>query len=429
MRIRGVVLLAAVLSLSQGTDAVALITPSAVTVDSRAPALKTDGDGWKTAVAVTNVTTDDVKVNVVDVKPAEVDGACDVNVDGKAPAPVTLQAATKSEISISWTAGCHADATGVVFHVQPQVTPVQDAIRIAASKKPADEVDWTVLVAFPVGWFVGLLGLWAAAVISPLAVGLKTPLTYLQTTWSFKDSWASNVTVLGGVLTGVIGSSGPVKAILGEDADTALARATVGVAIAVALVALAAVLLQTTKRDDHFTVGGLVVAGATVVGAAIGELLVVWDTGTQLTLGDVEDWLWIGVILILALLACYSVRNLRATIRAGLTAPKPAMPASAVVAAALVSGARRGTRDVETLLAAIDAAFAAQEEREEVAAETAKVAQEAEKHAGRGVTAEPPTEEEPVAEEVPVAESAPPAETLHPTLPVVRSLSASAAML
>jgi hypothetical protein len=83
----------------------------------------------------------------------------------------------------------------------------------------------------------------------------------------------------------------------------AIARATVGAAIAAAIVGLGAVVLQVTKRARSFTVYGLVLAGAITVGGAFGELDIVWKTGDKLDLDGLEDLLTVPFCLAAALLA------------------------------------------------------------------------------------------------------------------------------
>ena len=120
---------------------------------------------------------------------------------------------------------------------------------------------------------------------------IDTPLEYLGGTWSFKDSWVSNVTVAAGLLTGLFGSTEVVNAILGDETDSAVALATVGAAIAVALIASAPLILEATKvkvaakveaeavpkgkvgpGKDYFSLGGLVAATVVALAAAFGEL-------------------------------------------------------------------------------------------------------------------------------------------------------------
>jgi hypothetical protein len=50
-----------------------------------------------------------------------------------------------------------------------------------------------------------------------------TTLPHLPTTWSFKESWASNVTAGVAVMSSVVGSTDVVKTFLGEGAEAVTA--------------------------------------------------------------------------------------------------------------------------------------------------------------------------------------------------------------
>ena len=107
----------------------------------------------------------------------------------------------------------------------------------------------------------------------------STELQYLDAGWSFKDSWVTNVTDAGGVLTGIFGSSDTVTAILGEDAESAVALATVGAAVAIAFVSAGPIVLTATKKKGKLLVWGFLAAAAVTLTGAGGELWIVYRSG------------------------------------------------------------------------------------------------------------------------------------------------------
>jgi hypothetical protein len=181
--------------------------------------------------------------------------------------------------------------------------------------------DWSALDSFfwAFAAFVFVAGLYAYALArgtltsitrrtstDPPRSSPRAPLVYLDTAWSFSDSWVSNITVIGGLLTGIIGSTSVVKT-LGDQAEGSRALATVGAAVAVAFIAAGPIVLLSTKRGGYFSVGGLLLASSIVLAGAAGELYVVADAATRLTLGGFEGWLpWVllGTAFGLLLLLC-----------------------------------------------------------------------------------------------------------------------------
>jgi hypothetical protein len=331
------------------------VTPAAVTVDDPNPELQTNGDGWKVTVGVTNVTDDPVTLEVRSTQP-QAGATCKV-MFGKNPS-ARLDPATHADVDVTYPAGCDVGDSGVAFTLTPDVQPApKNPIDITATAKEQTNVNWGVLWWFLYGMAgAAVLLFFACFFIPDVQVRPWTRLDRLPATWSFSDSWVSTITVLGGVLTSVVGSSDTVKAILGDDADTALARATVGAAIAAAIIALGAVVLQVFKWKGSFNVLGLFLAGAIVVGAAFGELYVVWKTAEKLALDGLEKDLEIPFLIVTVLLAVYAMRNLRSTIAAGLTEPEAAVSDTAIVASALVGALERDVHDPKDLLDAVKAA-------------------------------------------------------------------------
>jgi hypothetical protein len=358
-----VLLLMAMICLPSAASAASLV------LDDPEPALKQDGDAWKIAVGLTNIGDAPVSVTPVSTKPAVTsDDGCAVSLKDAKPIPP----AQHTDIEVRYGAGCEVPDSGVAFQLQSDALPKPFSL-IAAPKEDGD-AEWIALVSFPIAWVLGTLLLWAAVKFKTLKIKGGTvvdpgkALTYLPATWKFGDSWATNITLLAGVLTSVVGTSGVVKAILGEDADSAIALATVGAAIAGVIIGLGAVVLQSVKTvdQDHgvdaYTGWGLVTAGGVTLAGAYGQLWVTYRMGSKLTLGGVQDWLWIPMGLAGVLLAVYACRNVRTTIRAGATPPDPpaAPDVSALLEALLKHLKLRDDTSEEEVMKAVATELAAQ---------------------------------------------------------------------
>lgn len=143
--------------------------------------------------------------------------------------------------------------------------------------------EWSALVAFPIALVV--LALVALAYFVRLSSRDK-PLEYLESAWSFKESWASNVTVATGLLAGIFGSSEVVTALVGENGKSSVALATVGAAAAAAFVAAGPLIVLSSKTNDDFlTVGGLLAASVATLAGGFGEIWVLFRAGERLDLG------------------------------------------------------------------------------------------------------------------------------------------------
>jgi hypothetical protein len=234
-----------------------------------------------------------------------------------------------------------------------------------APKPETNEPAWSNLWVFP----IALAALLAFAAVFFLVwrtdrSPVNQPLKYLESTWSFKDSWVSNVTVAGGLLTGIFGSTDVVTAFLGPDAKSSVALATVGAATAAAFIAAGPIVVQATKSKvgDFFTVGGLLAASAVTLSGASGEIWVVYRSGQELDLGGWEDRIWIAALAAGALLALYAYRTLLATLAHGLQPPPPTPPSDTIVAATMLVEALKvhpniDANAVDTAMAAVAAAY------------------------------------------------------------------------
>ncbi|RKQ90979.1 hypothetical protein C8N24_0795 [Solirubrobacter pauli] len=206
-------------------------------------------------------------------------------------------------------------------------------------------------------WFAKAFG---TALVLVIALGVycwRAPwvqLKGLPDTWKFGDSLVTNVTLLGGTLTAVVGSADVVKAFLGPDADGSVALITVGAAVAAAIIALGAVVLFTFRWGGNFTLFGLLLAAAVTLAGAGGELWIISHSASELTLGGWEGRIEPITWVLAGLLVAYAVRSLRETIDQGLTEAPPAKLSAEIVAAAVLTAhVSDKPADARQLLAAI----------------------------------------------------------------------------
>jgi len=303
----------------EGRAAAALLA-----VDDASPALtRTDDGGWKGPVGLTNLSDGAVTLSAAAVD----DASCSIELSRAA-----IGAAQSSEPTLTVPAACQPDGGSIDVVITATGATTAEVPLVAELAKADQEPAWGELVVFP----------FALLVFIPLALiafrGRKptTPLSYLESSYSFKESWISNITVLAGLLTGVFGSADVVKAFLGEDADRSIALATVGSAVALILVGTGPIVLTAAKQEQHdagtgefkqvFTVGGLVLATTVAVAGAFGQLWIGWKSGQALELGGAEDVIVAGFLVAVGLLIWYTIATLRATSKAGTTPPPPSKP-------------------------------------------------------------------------------------------------------
>jgi hypothetical protein len=318
---------------------------SPLTIDSRSPSLEeSDGGTRKVSLGFTNLTDAEITLSA---KPVEVDQGCNLTLDKP-----TLPGSEHTAVAVAVPAGCEVDDDGINLKVDAAAAgaAAPTTFDVTAAPKPEAKPDWDALKAF----VVALIALTIAAVVM-FALWqredrerrkLTQPLEHLKDTWSFKDSWVSNVTVVGALLTGVIGSSDVVKAFLGEDAESSVALATVGAAIAAAFVAAGPIVLLSSTKGKHFTVGGLLAASVVTLTGAFGELWVVYSSGKELALDGLEDNLLIPLIVAAALLAIYAARTLVATLDEGTTKPEAGESSDTIKAAQMIVTALKGREGI-----------------------------------------------------------------------------------
>jgi hypothetical protein len=307
-----------------GGSGLAEAQPADIVVSSVAPDLTgSEGTTRTVELELTNLTANELRFTVTPTRQAR---NCVLT-----PVPGNLPAAQATAVSVAVSTTCRVGDTGLNFVIATGTT----AVALTAKVADTNSSPWAWLWTFPAVLLLAGVG---ALIWRRRAPKAKT-LPYLDSAWSFKDSWASNVTVLGGLFTGVFGSSEVVKALLGEDADSKIALATVGSAVAVAFIAAGPILILATKSNKMFTTSGLLAAAAVTLTGAVGELVVVTVTATKLDLGGWERSAWAFGLFGLLLLLVYSYRTIHQTMNEGYTPPKPEEDSDIIKAAQLVATA------------------------------------------------------------------------------------------
>jgi hypothetical protein len=324
--------------------------PTPVTIDNSAPSLKDkDPDNWELDLGFTNLTDSDVGLSAA---PAATDADCTIQFDKS-----TVLAAQHLSPKLTVAKKCDLSDDRLVLNVT--ATPASAppiTLGVTASKPSDSDPQWAYLAFFP--GFLAFLALVGAPVLystrkgatetaraEPLPaekkgdddtpatppskpeikrLSLRSPLLNLPDDWSFKDSWATNVTVIGALLTGIFGTTDVVKSFLGDDAESSIALATVGAAVAVGFATAGGVVLLAFKKrkgDSAFTVFGMLAAASVTLAGAFGEIWIVYATAKNLDLGGVEDYVIVVAVLASLLLATYGWRSLLEVIPPGTLLP------------------------------------------------------------------------------------------------------------
>jgi hypothetical protein len=272
--------------------------------------------GWSGTLGLTNLTREglELEVTAAGCQPTLSKGA--------------IGAAQSLEVEITVPSDCQLDADetfGFTVLVTGAKTGSQ-SLQVDAAVKPAPEKpNWRELRVFPIAVILAFILLGVLIREPPL-----DPLVHLPSSYSFKESWVANLTIIAGLVTSVFGTVEVVKAFLGPEAERSIALATVGSAIALVLIGCGPIVLLAARRkrpkkpgERVFTVLGLLAAFAVTTGAAFGQLWIGWKAGAELDLDGVEDAVFPSFLVAVALLAWYTVTTLRATIEAGRTEPPP----------------------------------------------------------------------------------------------------------
>lgn len=293
-------------------------TPAEVSIASTEVALSPEeGGGGSAAVSLTNLTNDDIVVTGVPASPRR---GCVVTFDNDAK----LQPARTTGLKATFSAACGELKASFPFTI---AAGAQEFDVVAA------QADTEHLDTGPLVWFVYALVASLIVCVAVLAWWLsgqgRDPLLALKSldqNWSPSDSWLTNATVIGALLSGVFGSEDVVQAILGRELDGEVAAATVGGAISLALIAAAGIVVLACRRwDDGFlTPLGVTLGSVLAFGAAGGQLGVVYETAEGLDLGALNGfWLVALFVLTLLLLALYAITSLLSIFRQ--EAPTPSV--------------------------------------------------------------------------------------------------------
>lgn len=175
---------------------------------------------------------------------------------------------------------------------------------MAITADAAPDVDWSILLVFPISFL-------AAALLCHVAASrAKGDLTKLPAEWDFSSAWAANATVLGTLLTGLFATVDPITALFGT-AEPKFPSAVVGAAIAAILATMAPIVLMVARtRTRQISRSGLVVAGAMVTSAAASELVVVAYAAQDLSTAGWWSWVVrVGAVVAVLLLAAYTYRT------------------------------------------------------------------------------------------------------------------------
>lgn len=344
-----------------GTSSPVHAASTGVTIDSRSPSLtERDEGGWTSALGFTNLTDATVTLEVA--KSNASDLGCDPALD-----KVALPAAEHQAVTLSIPARCEVTDDGFPFTVRAMKgnEPV-GTFEVLAGPKPAPTTpDWDELQMF--GWVLLVLIVLAvvvAAVVGGVSNGKTLALKNLEASWSFTDSWVSNLTFVGAFATAIFGSAEVVKVALGENADSSIALATIGGAVAVALAGAGPVVLIALKNwnDGTHTALGLLCAAAVTLAGALGELWILNKTGRNLDLGGMEDYLTGALVIAAALLVAYAVSTLNQLLKVDAA---PAEDSDTILAAEMI---------VKALQASVAAQFARAAQAEAASDETVREA-------------------------------------------------------
>lgn len=331
--------------------------PVAVVIDDGQVGMVDAGGGRIAMVRLTNLTDASIPVRA---RASRAGCALRVDHDGM------LAPAARTDLAVTIPAAC-----GTAAPFPFLVVAGEQELRVTgvAAPKPA-AVNWTPLRAFlyalgaalAVVLFVYAMWAWGGRAV-PGSRSPATPLRGLGASWSFRDSWLSNVTAASGLVVAILGSSDLLKRVLGTKAENAIAVATVAGVIAVGLVGAAGVVVLALRRPgaSEVSIGGLL-AGTTIgLWAAGGQVWAITWLLADLDLGVDRTVVPALAVVASALLVVYAYTSITGFLVQGTAAKAPADPLKSpvpvdVLAAAIVAAGTdhpdRVTRErVEDVLA------------------------------------------------------------------------------
>jgi len=173
---------------------------------------------------------------------------------------------------------------------------------------------------------------WKLDLDPPAEYGLTSEVDGLEAGWSFKDSWAANLTVATTAFVALLNSADTFTAVLGEEPEAALAIMTVAGLVSAVLIAVANTVAKLVgDSPSKVTTGGLILSTSLVVAAAMLQIGTVGGVALTLVDGVVA---WIAVIVltltVAAALLWYAGATLKSTLEAGaVDAALPVIPSDA----------------------------------------------------------------------------------------------------
>ena len=162
---------------------------------------ETDTGGWTADVAVINLTEAGVPVTA---RPQS--GSCTLSVgDGTA---TTVPAASRAELTVAIPRECGAGET-FAFSLAPEAGG-SPYFSVTAAATLEEQANWMPLMSFLGAFvlaalFVPFVYRYAKRGHSQVSVGKE--LSGLESSWTFTDSWISNITAGSGLVVAILGSS------------------------------------------------------------------------------------------------------------------------------------------------------------------------------------------------------------------------------
>jgi hypothetical protein len=157
--------------------------------------------------------------------------------------------------------------------------------------------------------------------VSANRLGWWTGDVFTPSTWSFKDSWATNITAFGAVLGVITGTTNPLQSLAPTVPSYPFVILGLLFGGTVALSPLVYAALAKSPSPDgkgsvNGSVGGLLISSTVTLFATFGELsaIAVFLDVSAVTTG--ERWLLIGALSAAALfVALYAIRSFRALVK------------------------------------------------------------------------------------------------------------------